>query len=100
MADRNHGTEAPQPADVATERIAHSCSVTASCGWIGEGNSQPCAAKITCESVPTHFADAHGTKNLGGGTLIRCLWVGCEKRVKRKNFTRHIREPHLGHLRK
>ncbi|KAH0826196.1 hypothetical protein J3R83DRAFT_5631 [Lanmaoa asiatica] len=102
--NHSHTTEAAQSAnmhpDVATVQIAHSCSATVSCRWGREGNSEPCGTEITCGSVSKHFGDRHGIKKLGSGTLIRCLWEGCDRQVIRQNFTRHIREPHLGHPRK
>ncbi|KAF8423190.1 hypothetical protein L210DRAFT_3570449 [Boletus edulis BED1] len=32
--------------------------------------------------------------------LVCCQWDGCHKRLRRKNFVRHIREHHLGHPRR
>ena len=79
---------------------AHSCLATASCQWIGEGNSGACGAPITCKSVPAHFRNTHGIKKLRADTPIYCWWEGCHGWVKRKYFVRHIRECHLGHSRK
>ncbi|KAN0074613.1 hypothetical protein V8E55_011662 [Tylopilus felleus] len=80
-------------------QTTHSCLTTASCQWTEEGNFEACSAEIACSSVPAHFGDIHGIRKLNGDTFIYCRWKGCHKWVKRKNFARHVREPHLGHAR-
>lgn len=80
-------------------QTTHSCLTTAFCQWTDEGNLDACSAEIACSSVPAHFGDIHGIRKLNGDTFIYCRWKGCHKWVKRKNFARHVREPHLGHAR-
>ncbi|KAN0074610.1 hypothetical protein V8E55_011659 [Tylopilus felleus] len=84
---------------VAAAQITPSCLPTATCQWIGEGDLETCSAQITCESVPTHFRNSHSIRGLNADILICCRWKGCRIQLKRKFFTRHVRECHLGHLR-
>ncbi|KAF8552551.1 hypothetical protein OG21DRAFT_1511354, partial [Imleria badia] len=80
-------------------QVAHSCLDTVNCQWTGEGSFKVCGSEITSSSVLVHLRDTHGIKKLTEDTLIYCGWEGCPKRVRRKNFVRHVRERHLGHLR-
>ncbi|KAF8550213.1 hypothetical protein OG21DRAFT_447367 [Imleria badia] len=84
---------------ITTAQIAHSCLATSPCQWTGEGISETCGAPITCQSAPAHFGSMHSIRKLREDALIYCWWEGCDKRVKRKYFVRHIRERHLRHLR-
>ncbi|KAG6370577.1 hypothetical protein JVT61DRAFT_11373 [Boletus reticuloceps] len=70
------------------------------CRWTESGNTEGCDTQITWENVPAHFQRFHGIRKMKKDALIQCQWEGCHKRLKRKNFVRHIREHHLGHRRK
>ncbi|KAF8552545.1 hypothetical protein OG21DRAFT_1511345 [Imleria badia] len=81
-------------------QVGHSCFVAVPCQCTSKCRSEACGAEITCESIPSHFANAHHIKNLQEDDQIPCCWEGCQKRIKRKFFVRHVRERHLGHHRK
>ncbi|KAL4074717.1 hypothetical protein V8B97DRAFT_1740740 [Scleroderma yunnanense] len=58
-----------------------------------------CFQPINCEDVPEHLKMIHGIKKMARDMEIPCGWLGCGQFVQRHNFTRHIREIHLGHAR-
>ena len=104
MKDHNASTEATEFVEAClhvttTPQIAHSCLAVVPCQWTGEDNSETCSAQIACKRVPTHFGDTHGIRKLGRNTMVGCMWKGCLKCIKRKNFVRHVRERHLDHSR-
>ena len=104
MEDHNTSTEVMEFAKAhlhvtTTPQIAHSCLATMPCQWPGEDNSQTRGAQIACKRIPAHFGDTHGIRKLGRNTMVGCMWKGCLKRLKRKNFVRHVRERHLDHAR-
>ncbi|KAI6106715.1 hypothetical protein EDD16DRAFT_1523783 [Pisolithus croceorrhizus] len=57
-----------------------------------------CIEPISCDAVPKHF-QMHGIKGLMREAVITCRWQGCQLEISRHNYTRHIRERHLGHVR-
>ncbi|KAI6094525.1 hypothetical protein EDD16DRAFT_833373 [Pisolithus croceorrhizus] len=57
-----------------------------------------CLQVITCATVSAHFA-THGVQQKSRREDILCRWEGCFLSQKRHNFTRHVREAHLGHRR-
>ncbi|KAG9316037.1 hypothetical protein JVU11DRAFT_3699 [Chiua virens] len=99
MQETERTANAYPDAATASARIIHSCLSRVPCRWQIEGRSEPCGTLITCAGVSAHFGDAHDIRNVGGNTLIHCMWEGCNKWIKRRNFVRHIREPHLSHIR-
>ncbi|KAF8125808.1 hypothetical protein EV363DRAFT_1350301 [Boletus edulis] len=70
------------------------------CRWTGSGNTEGCGTQITRENVPAHFQRFHGIRKMKQDVLVCCQWEGCHKRLRRKNFVRHIREHHMGHPRR
>jgi len=54
---------------------------------------------VSCDSVPTHFKKVHLIRNINESALVGCRWEWCFVDSMRKNFARHIRECHLGHIR-
>ncbi|KAF8423197.1 hypothetical protein L210DRAFT_831292, partial [Boletus edulis BED1] len=58
-----------------------------------------CGTQITRKNVPAHFQRFHGIRKMKQDVLVCCQWEGCHKRLRRKNFVRHIREHHMGHPR-
>ncbi|KAF8552548.1 hypothetical protein OG21DRAFT_1511349 [Imleria badia] len=80
-------------------QVAHSCLDTVNCQWTGEGSFKVCGSEITCSNVVVHLRDIHGIKKSSEDTVIYCGWEGCPKQIGRKNFVRHVREHHVGHVR-
>ncbi|KAF8443240.1 hypothetical protein L210DRAFT_3535191, partial [Boletus edulis BED1] len=70
------------------------------CRWTGSGHIEGCGTQITRENVPAHFQRFHGIRKMKEDVLVCCQWDGCHKRLRRKNFVRHIREHHMGHPRR
>ncbi|KAI6046913.1 hypothetical protein EDC04DRAFT_945476 [Pisolithus marmoratus] len=70
--------------------------VRARCGWINEDGS-PCGAPITYANCADHFAIVHGIKDKAADVKVHCRWCTSpvEKKIKRKNILRHLREVHL-----
>ncbi|KAG9308860.1 hypothetical protein JVU11DRAFT_11319 [Chiua virens] len=85
------------PASITTD--IHSCQAVTLCYWTSDGKDEICGAKITCKSVPAHLGDAHHIRKLDKNSMIYCRWEGCDRRMKPKNFSRHVRECHVGHCR-
>lgn len=54
-----------------------------------------CPKEITCCDVPEHFKKVHGIKKLGRDHPLICGWGGCNRRLSRHNFVRHVREKHF-----
>ncbi|KAI5995871.1 hypothetical protein EDD15DRAFT_544020 [Pisolithus albus] len=63
-------------------------------------DDSPCCVAITCGTAPTHLMSVHGIGRLSRSATLQCGWQGCGYTVLRNNFTRHIREVHLGHGRR
>ncbi|KIM63751.1 hypothetical protein SCLCIDRAFT_688125 [Scleroderma citrinum Foug A] len=70
--------------------------VSKCCQWQGSDDALRCYLLVDHESVPGHFKTVHGIKDMGRKVKIRCRWLDCQQTVGRHNFTRHIREVHLG----
>ncbi|KAN0075414.1 hypothetical protein V8E55_011437 [Tylopilus felleus] len=82
----------------AVPKIKVSCPA-APCLWFCEGRvPKICGVAISCEDVPTHFK-LHGIKTISEEKEVPCIWENCFANIVRKNFVRHIRECHLGHVR-
>ncbi|KAG8214376.1 hypothetical protein J3R82DRAFT_9367 [Butyriboletus roseoflavus] len=94
----NPGTELQNVSRMLTQ-TSHSCSTTMPCEWLGVGNAGICGVQIKCTSISEHFRNSHRIRKSGDGTPVSCRWRGCGKRVKGRNFVRHIRECHLSHSR-
>lgn len=91
--------QTPAIAQMAEVQAGHISLATVPCQWTHMGHFEACGAGITYKSDPAHFRDVHGIANLKKDAQITCLWEGCQKRIQRKNFFRHVRECHLGHCR-
>ena len=96
--DSGDGVDSGVSELLSRSTVAHSCRATVPCEWINQTTQETCGTEISCNTISDHFRDTHGIRGVEGST-VRCLFKGCHKRVGGKNFTRHIREPHLSHPR-
>ncbi|KAI9460814.1 hypothetical protein HD554DRAFT_1565685 [Boletus coccyginus] len=92
------------PTDQLTSFPTATWSTEPSCSWVicqwRDEASEICGNVISCESVPKHFRDRHEIKSGDHFRVVTCRWEWCCLNVARKNFVRHIRECHLGHIRR
>ena len=72
-------------------------TIPKSCQWQGPGDPLPCYVSIEYDDVPDHFKMEHGIKAMKRSMKVRCCWHSCEQNISRHNFSRHIRETHLGY---
>ncbi|KAI6117370.1 hypothetical protein EDD16DRAFT_1009103 [Pisolithus croceorrhizus] len=72
-------------------------NVFRSCGWRNDEGGE-CGVPISCGNRGDHFAAAHSIENMAWHVKIICRWCPSEPQtvVTRKNFSRHIKEVHLG----
>ncbi|KAI6095918.1 hypothetical protein F5141DRAFT_1155951 [Pisolithus sp. B1] len=72
-------------------------SASRPCGW-RDDEGRECGVPVNCGNRTDHFAAAHGIKNKACHAKIICCWCPSEPQmaVKRKNFSRHMKEVHLG----
>ncbi|KAI6022166.1 hypothetical protein PISMIDRAFT_680600 [Pisolithus microcarpus 441] len=67
------------------------------CGW-RDDTGRECGMLVNCGNRKDHFAAAHGIENMAEHVKILCHWCHAEPQtvVIRKNFSRHVKEVHLG----
>ncbi|KAI6018811.1 hypothetical protein EDC04DRAFT_444586 [Pisolithus marmoratus] len=66
------------------------------CGWTDDDGTV-CGNLIMLDDVASHFATAHGIKNMASDKKVECRWCppSSRKHVKRESMVRHLREVHL-----
>ncbi|KAI5990043.1 hypothetical protein F5J12DRAFT_863453 [Pisolithus orientalis] len=75
-------------------------NVCSPCGWRNDDGKE-CGIPITYGDCKNHLAAVHNIKNIAWYVEIICRWCSskAQKKVKRKNMLRHLREVHLCHTR-
>ncbi|KAI6117410.1 hypothetical protein EDD16DRAFT_1707739 [Pisolithus croceorrhizus] len=94
---RSAASRSQHPARLSKACLAHCCNVSISCGWRDDGDRE-CGMPVNCSDCADHFATVHGIKNKAWDVKITCRWCPSEPEtaVIRKNFSRHMKEVHLG----
>lgn len=96
LTEAGNRTSQANPPSVSQKNNYDNCKPK-ECLYQG-ADGTPCSQEITCANVSEHFV-SHGIKNLPHDEMILCRWEGCSEEISRKNFVRHVRGRHLGHVR-
>ncbi|KAI6105104.1 hypothetical protein EV401DRAFT_2013672 [Pisolithus croceorrhizus] len=76
---------------------AHCCNVSRPCGW-RDDEDRECGMPVNCSNCADHLSTVHGIKNKARDVKITCRWCPSEPEtaIIRNNFSRHVKEMHLG----
>ncbi|KAI6095922.1 hypothetical protein F5141DRAFT_624338 [Pisolithus sp. B1] len=94
---RSATTRSRLPTRLPKVRLVCCHNVPIPCGW-RDDQGRECGMPVNCGNRADHFAAAHGIKKKAWYFKITCRWCPSElpMEVVRKNFSRHVKEVHLG----